>query len=369
MGLFDIVGGIFKGEKAKLQEILENNPRPKPDVFIRLIKIYREENQDGKAIRVAKRGAALYPEAMEIVGSQEELARVERELEKKRLRQRIESFPNAILYGRLAELYKSDGQIDESIKVCEAGIKHSPEYGGTHLVLGQIHFDKGDLEQAVHHLQTAVELDKYNYLGLKLLAQCFMKLGRPKEATPRLKDILNFAPGDEAVITLLKEARESAGESADETMGAGEVEAKIAARRTERTEKPAPTPAKKAAGKASHREQLLNESMTSFTEVTGVTGAIVVDPYGLVIASELADGHDEELTGALVTNIYRTTVHSAEQLQIGGFEDGLIEGDDVNVNIVAIEDMVLAIFTETTVKMGLLQKAIRDFVAAAQEIG
>ena len=102
--------------------------------------------------------------------------------------------------------------------------------------------------------------------------------------------------------------------------------------------------------------------------MTGVNGAVVVDPYGLVIASRLQEGEDEELAGALVTNVYRTTEQSAEQLQIGEFEYGLIEGDKTNVHIITVEDMILAVFAGTSVKMGLLQRAIRDFVTAAEEI-
>jgi predicted regulator of Ras-like GTPase activity (Roadblock/LC7/MglB family)/Flp pilus assembly protein TadD len=366
MGLLGIFGGIFKGEKAKLEEALENNPRPSPEVFTRLIRIYREEGQEQKALRVAKRGAALYPDAMDISQAQEDLARIERDLEKERLRQKIESYPNPILYGRLAELYKADGEIDRAIKICEAGIRQFPEYGGTHLVLGQITYDRGDLEAASSHLERAVELDKYNYPGLKLLSECYLQLDRAKDAVTRLKDILNFAPGDEAIIALLKKAREQAGD-VDDGHAAGEIEARRASQRTAAASVAGGRTRSARAAVASH-EEMLNNSLEGFAEITGVKGALVVDHYGRVIASRLPDGEDEELTGALVTNVYRTTVQSGRELQIGDFQDGLIEGDTANVHIIAAEEMILAVFAEATVKMGLLQKAIRDFVMAARDI-
>ena len=155
MGLLKIVGDIFKTEKVKLEEILETNSRPKPEVFSRLIGIYREEGQDHRALRVAKRGAALYPDTVDISRAQKDLARLERDLGKERLRQKIESFPNPILHGRLAELYRADGEIVEAVKACEAGIKQFPEYGGTHLVLGQITYQQGDSEASCRHLERA----------------------------------------------------------------------------------------------------------------------------------------------------------------------------------------------------------------------
>lgn len=362
MGLLKIFGDIFKTEKVKLEEILETNSRPKAEVFSRLIKIYRDEGQDHRALRVAKRGAALYPDTVDISRAQKDLARLDRDLEKERLRQKIESFPNPILHGRLAELYRADGEIGEAIKVCEDGIKKFPEYGGTHLVLGQITYQQGDPEASCRHLERACELDKYNYPGLKLLAECYLNLSRPQDAVTRLKDVLNFAPGDEVIIALLKKAREQAGDTDDGSRGAAPAQ-----------REPAPAPAKTprrtdVAGRAKHRERLLNESLDSFLGVTGVNGAVVVDQYGLVIASRLQEGEDEELAGALVTNVYRTTVQSAQQLQIGEFEYGLIEGDATNVHIITVEDMILAVFASTSVKRGLLQRAIRDFVTAVREI-
>lgn len=360
MGLFDLIGGIFKSEKSRLEEILERDPRPKPDVFYKLIKIYREDGDEQKAMRIAKRGAALYPDAIDITRAQNDLARLERDLEKERLRQKIDSYPNPILYGRLAELYKADGEVERSVKVCEKGIKDFPEYGGTHLVLAQITFDNQDLEAARTHLERAVELDKYSYLGLKLLADCYMRLNLHQEAIEQLKSILEFAPGDEVVLQMLKQCQEVVGEPVTEPRRS--APAPRAASR-----KAAPT--KSTRGKAAkHRERVLNDSLESFVGVSGVTGAIVVDPYGLVVASQLPDGQEEDLVGALVTNVYRTTVHSAEQMQIGQFEEGLIEGADANVHIISVHDMILAVFAESSVKMGMLQKAINDFVMAAQEV-
>lgn len=356
MGLFDIIGGMFKSEKTKLEEALLGNPPPLPDVFVRLINIYRQEGDDQNAMRVAKRGASIYPDAMSIVNEQQALEQVERGNQKRRLQAKIEAYPNPILFSRLAELHKADGKIDQAIFWCENGIKRYADYGGTHLILGQIEYDRGNYQSACTYLERSVELDRYNYQGLKALAECYMQLGRQQDAVARLKDILNSVPGDEATIQLLKQARDALGHT-----GAAPEEASFPPPQAAQSPAPMRT--------GGHREQVLNDCMSQFIGVGGVKGAIVVDFEGLVIASHLASDMDEQLIGGLVTNIYRTTVNGTKQLHIGEFGDGLIEGDEANVHIIVVDDMLLAVLAEPTVKLGLLQKAIRDFVTAAVEIG
>ena len=64
----------------------------------------------------------------------------------------------------------------------------------------------------------------------------------------------------------------------------------------------------------------------------------------------------------MITNVFRTVARSAEPLSIGTFEDGLIEGEGGNIHLMGVEDMILAVFADPKVKMGMLEKTIRDFV-------
>ncbi len=47
-----------------------------------------------------------------------------------------------------------------------------------------------------------------------------MELNRPADAAQRLEDILYFAPGDEAILELLKKAKEKAGQPFERKGGA-----------------------------------------------------------------------------------------------------------------------------------------------------
>jgi len=349
--------------KQRLIEEVEMSPEPPPETFMELVQLYREDGDLQAASRTAKRGAELYPESEKILQSRADMERVLRDLEKERLRQKIESYPNPILYARLAELYKVDGEIEAAMHVCREGISNFPSYGGTYLVQGQICFESGDLAGARVHLETAVEEDKYNYTALKLLAEVYMQLEMPAKAARRLEEILYFAPGDEGIMEFLRKARAAAGEPPPgEEGGTAEIveseeEEPVAALVGEEEEEEAVAPVKVSPG-----EQEINEAIRDITSISGVGGALLVDPYGLVIAAHLDGEIDEELAGAMITNIYRAVARSAEPMGIGVFEEGLIEGEGGNIHVLGVEDTILAVFATPAVKIGMLEKTIRDFV-------
>jgi len=327
--------------------------RPTPQLYLQLADAHKDASNSSKVAQVLKQGAARFPSAPEIIRRQAEAEKIEREHEKRRLIEKIQSHPNPILYARLAELYKADGEMEKTIDTCQKGVKAFPKYGGTYLVLGQIYVEKKQWQQASMELSKSVELDKYNYLALKLLAQVFIELGRPADAVQRLEDILYFAPGDEAILELLKKAKEQAGQPVE--------------KQREESKPRGNTRILKLAEKKpaqNQRDKALNDGVAGLRQVPGVTGAILVDQYGLVVAADLDSSLDEGLAGALITNIYRTTSANSTKLNVGAFEEGLVEGESGNIHIVQLDEMILAVFAKSDVKMGMLEKTIRDFAGA-----
>jgi predicted regulator of Ras-like GTPase activity (Roadblock/LC7/MglB family) len=215
--------------------------------------------------------------------------------------------------------------------------------------------ESGDLGGARIHLEQAVEHDKYNYTALKLLAQIYMSLGMPAEAARRLEEILYFAPGDQGIVEMLAEARAAAGEpgaaAADDRRGfPAQPEAALVS-----DDEIAPE-AVVGAGQVD-----FDVAIKMITAVSGVEGAMLTDAWGLVVASDLKFDADENLAGAMVTNVFRAVARSAEPLGIGAFQDGLIQGESGNIHIAELEDMILAVFTDPKVRMGMLEKTLRDF--------
>jgi len=350
--------------KQKLIEEMSADSRPPVEAFVELIQLYHEDGDLQAATQLAKRGAELHPASEAMLKSRSEMEAKMRELEKERLRQKIESYASPILFGRLAELYKQDGEIDAAIYVCREGIRSFPSYGGSYLVLGEISMEKGDLADARAQLERAAELDKYNYAALKLLAQVYLQLDMPAKAAQRLEEILYFAPGDEQIIEMLENARAAAGESSDGEAADAAAEVVGTVDDDDATDEPVAAVIDEGArSKAPAREQDINKAVSFITDIKNVGGALLVDPYGLVIAGDLKTDIDEELAGAMITNIFRAVARSAEPMGIGSFEEGVIEGEEGNIHIHGIEDMILAVFASPDVKRGMLDKSIRDFVS------
>jgi len=335
--------------------------RPTPQLYLALADAHKEAGNSTKAAQVLKLGAARFPSAPEIIRRQAEAEKIERENEKKRLIEKIQTHPNPILYARLAELFKADGELDKTLDTCHKGVKAFPKYGGTYLVLGQIYVEKKSWQEAVAQLEKSVELDKYNYLALKLLAQVYMELGRPADAAQRLEDILYFAPGDEAILEFLKKAKEKAGQPFIEKRSSSSAASSAANTAVGTKTRIGKLAAEQKGTATSVRDKQINEGVTQLRTVPGVTGAILVDQYGLVVAADLSNEIDEGLAGALITNVYRTASANAVKLNVGTFEEGLIEGEHGNIHIVQLDEMILAVFAKADVKMGLLEKSIRDF--------
>ena len=107
------------------------------------------------------------------------------------------------------------------------------------------------------------------------------------------------------------------------------------------------------------------QGLAALRAIPGVMGAILVDQYGLVIASDLESTLDETLAGALITNVYRSASNHTLKLGVGQFEEGFVEGTEGNLHIVQFDDMILTVFAKPDVKLGLLEKSIRDFATVA----
>jgi predicted regulator of Ras-like GTPase activity (Roadblock/LC7/MglB family) len=373
MGLLDVFKTWRSTTRIKSLESAMQG-RPTPGLYLQLADAHKEAGNSQKAAQVLKLGAARFPSAPEIGRRQAEAEKIERENEKKRLIEKIQTHPNPILYARLSELFKADNELEKTIDTCQKGIRAFPKYGGTYLVLGQIYVEKKQWQEAVAQLEKSVELDKYNYLALKLLAQVYMELNRPADGAQRLEDILYFAPGDEAILELLKKAKEKAGQPFEtrKAHSSGERQATSASgsgeqsgvRKTIRIGK---LQNQQRGGGTSERDKALNDGVLALRQVAGVTGAILVDQYGLVVSADLDNSIDEGLAGALITNVYRTASGNAVKLNVGTFEEGLIEGDKGNIHIVQLDEMILAVFATSEVKMGLLEKSIRDFASTLMQ--
>jgi tetratricopeptide (TPR) repeat protein len=121
---------------------------------------------------------------------------VESELE--RLRKKVENFPSASAYNRLAELLRLAGDATEAGAVCQRCVKEFPRNGQAYVILAEIEIANGRKEDAVKHLQTAVERDNRSYAAHKMLADHYCETARQPQALQHLRQILTFKPNNRA---------------------------------------------------------------------------------------------------------------------------------------------------------------------------
>lgn len=349
-------------EVNRLEELAQSAPAP--SVFLRLGEIYRRQGEEERAREITRRGAELFPDDKDLSAARASVERARHAAQKERLRARIEQYPNPSLFAKLATLHLQDDEIDECLAVCRESRKDFPHYGGVHIVLAQVALRREDHDTAFDHLREAVDLDKFNYMGLMLLAEEHLRRGERDEAKGVLERILEFAPGDEKATGMLRDfdalaerlARETRSRTPTERVRASSAE-KPAIVPPPSAAQPAEGPTGASGGAGGRYEAALDELVGT----EGVEGCLLIDRFGLVVASRTPETLDEEMTGALVTNIFRASANAADPFGLGRIEEGVIESEAGCAFLMDLEDMVVAVFGAPNAKPGLLQQAVRTF--------
>ncbi len=359
-------------EKSQLEEAILKDPSP--SAYLRLARICQEDGDLARAAQIAKRGAAKFPEHAEMGSTEQDLVRQDRAAECKRLRERIQNYPNPRLYSRLAELLRASGQASEARSVLSRGLRNYPGYGGLHYVLGLLAHDDDDCEEACKHLAQAIEQDAYNYAALKLLGQVSTKLGRHAEAVDAYSKILSFAPDDTEVKALRGDAIAAAGgvgnaveperkvsPSMDTKVMSTEGAAEGAAAETGKGDVAQAVPASLETLGAPAGEPDLGPGMKELAAGAGVEGAVLVDNYGLPVVSELAAGMEEALASAMATGLRRSASPACGELGIGAFEEMVVESASGSIYVYALREMTLAIFAQHGAKAGMIERCAHSF--------
>jgi pilus assembly protein FimV len=105
------------------------------------------------------------------------------------LEERLRKNPDSLVFSRVADLCRKNGDIDHAVEICEKGIERHPEYLTARIVLGRCYLERKELEKAAETLTLVCRKDRRNIAALKLLTEVFMRQGMPEKARglhPRL---------------------------------------------------------------------------------------------------------------------------------------------------------------------------------------
>jgi tetratricopeptide (TPR) repeat protein len=102
------------------------------------------------------------------------------------LRRRVEKDPASIAFAQLAEEYRRAGDLEEAIRVCEAGLAQHPAYISARVTLGRALFELGRFEDAREAFTRVIEAAPDNLIARGKLLE-IEQLTRPHEpvAPPR----------------------------------------------------------------------------------------------------------------------------------------------------------------------------------------
>lgn len=121
------------------------------------------------------------------------------------LRRRLEKDPGSRLFAQLAEELRKDGELEEAIRVCRAGLQKHAAYPSARMTLGRALLDTGDIAAARVEFETVLKGAPDNILASRFLGECLEALGDLAAARDRFKATLALAPGDKQVTAHLRD--------------------------------------------------------------------------------------------------------------------------------------------------------------------
>ncbi len=230
------------------------------------------------------------------------------ESELDRLRKKVENFPSASLYNRLAELARDAGAVDEAAEVCRRCMREFPRNGQSYVILAEILLEKSQRQDAMTLLQSAVDRDPRNVASYMMLANIFASDGDLPRAMTFLRQAGSMKPNDAHISARISELERKQGVSPASAPPAGDAgRANAASTSTPGGGEPLVpfagpiTTAVKAAAAGSAPSR--TAALDALCSEPGVRGALVADMHGrVVIAKNLTVGQDEILA-ALASEI------------------------------------------------------------------
>ena len=102
--------------------------------------------------------------------------------------------------------------------------------------------------------------------------------------------------------------------------------------------------------------------LSELNKTTGVTGSMVVDNDGIVIAADMAAGLEGDAVGALAASITSSIRKSLDRLETRPLTQVTIEAEDAKLFLSLAKIGLLVVTTEKDVNIGLVRLEIKNAV-------
>jgi len=368
-------------KKRKALRQAEKNAEEDPSAltWAELAECYMDLGEVKSAYDLAKRGIRKFSESDRLATLYKTIKQTHIQKQMEELKETIANNPTPIAYTRLAEIFKADGNVEESQSLCEEGLKKFSDYGNLYLLMGEIYLARfqeelweKDLRTAINYLEQTLEYSRHNYRALMTLSETYIDVGAPSKAMEKLKAVRFIAPNDERALELIEKAKQQL-----ESQGGDKMKFTIEpAKPTEKEDmQTSPAPAKQDGEEADVSADTSGDTIEAmlavFKEIDGLWMGLLIDQNGLMVA-RVGEGREDlqdDLAGALAANLFRTSAKASTQIDLGRFEDAMIESDQTRMILVAVDDMILALFASLETKVGLLDRYIKKFKNEFSRVG
>ncbi|MDF1561393.1 MAG: tetratricopeptide repeat protein [Deltaproteobacteria bacterium] len=137
-----------------------------------------------------------------------------------RYRTILSADPTSMVFVELAKALIDQGDLDEAVRVCEAGVRQHPESIVGQVLWGRALLGQGDPEAAMDHFDSAVALDPENPYAYNLIGEALLHQQLYRSALPLLRKAVSLQPGDSRVRQWLEQAEAAVGDARGASLGA-----------------------------------------------------------------------------------------------------------------------------------------------------
>lgn len=198
---YNNLGNLYerKGENEKARVQYEQALELSPSYLIarvNLAVLSLKHGQTEDALRILQQGLKEYPENADLHNGLGIC-----ELRKGNLKKAIRNFRKAIdiqgatpvFYNNLAYAYaESNEYLNEALKLAKEASKVEPENPVFRDTIGWVYFKRGVFDQAIEHLQGALEMNQNSAIIRSHLVKVYRWMGRDDQAVALIKDGIRF---------------------------------------------------------------------------------------------------------------------------------------------------------------------------------
>lgn len=260
--------------------------------------------------------------------------------------------PTSLVFLPLGEALRQRGQLDAAEKVAVAGLSRYPDLADGHDLLARIVGDRGDFEQAFDEWGIALRLDPHHAGAHKGIGFLYFVAGDLDQALHHLDTAGAALPDDEGLRSAIARVHESL------------------ASRNQSQPVPAPAPAPPAAEPDAAVEP---EEMTSaFYGMEGAEdGLLLLDNHGRCLTGGLRapDGRDvADVVAAHLAGVAQEATRAVELLGLGAWHGLTVQAPGANLQIVAPDaESVLLLARDAGIPLGRLAMLSERAADAARE--